>query len=152
MKMKCPRAFYESQARLFDIGYCMKKLILAIFMCLGLMGCVDEAYTVAPEYANVRTGTFEYCDDYGCRWISAPYYYSGGELFYMDAHFGCWIGPRGYWLSGVWHPGFYPGYHAWYHSGWYHRGGYRGGWRGGYGGFRGGFHGGFHGGGHGGHR
>jgi hypothetical protein len=117
----------------------MKKLLFALAICLGLstVGCV-VAYTDPPVY---QTGTVEFCDLYGCRYVNAPYYYdSDGAVVYWDAHFGYWIGPNGYLAGGVWHRGFWPGYHSWYHAGFYH-------------GFHGGFHGGgYHGGFHGGHR
>jgi hypothetical protein len=120
----------------------MRHILLALVVCLGLTGC-----DIDPVYAQ-NTGTVEFCDDYGCRYVASQTYYdTNGTLFYWDANFGCWISNRGYWLGGVYYPGFYPGYHNYYHSGWYH------GWHGGghyYHG--GGGHGGWHGGGHGGHR
>ena len=97
----------------------MKKFLLGLILCLGLTGCYVEGYDYAP--GAYSTGSVEFCDDYGCRFVTAPYYYdSAGVLFYWDAHFGCWIGPHGYWRGGAFYHGFYPGYHGWYHGGWYH--------------------------------
>lgn len=123
----------------------MKKLLLALALCLGLVpmtGCYAEegVYVEAPSAYEV--GTVEFCDDWGCRYITAPYYYYDGEVVYYDAHFGCWIGPRGYWVGGIWHRGWVGGYHGWYgahHYHYFHE--HTGGWRGG-----GGWHG-YHGGG-----
>lgn len=96
----------------------MKKLFFTLALCLGLTGCVEErVYSPPGMYV---TGTVEFCDDYGCRWVTAPYYYDGDDLIYWDAHFGVWIGPYGYWHGGYWHRGWHPGYHGWYHQGWYH--------------------------------
>lgn len=97
----------------------MKKFLLALIACLGLSGCVVEGYDYPPgAYSN---GTVEFCDDYGCRYVTGQYYYdSAGVLFYWDSHFGCWMGPHGYWHGGVFYHGFHPGYHGWYHGGWYH--------------------------------
>ena len=139
----------------------MKNLMLILSAC-GLMaatsGCEAEVGYDSPPVAYT-TGTVEYCDDFGCRDVSAPYYYDNGEVVYYDAHFGVWMGPRGYMTGGYWHPGFVGGYHNYYHGGYYH--GYRGngGYHGG-GAYHGGgnFHGGggrgvaHGGGGHGGHR
>ncbi len=97
----------------------MKKLFLALALCLGLTSCVEERVYGPPPGMYV-TGTVEFCDDYGCRWVTAPYYYEGDEIIYWDAHFGVWIGPHGYWHGGYWHGGYYPGYHGWYHYGHYH--------------------------------
>jgi len=125
----------------------MKSLFLALIACFALSGCV-----ISPAYADpvgpYSNGTVEFCDDYGCRYVNAPYYYdSAGILFYWDVGFHSWIGPHGYWHGGSFYHGYYPGYHNFYHGGYYH------GFHGSYGGYHGGgFHGGFHGGGHGGHR
>lgn len=97
----------------------MKKLLLALAFSLGLMGCVEERVYGPPPGMYV-TGTVEFCDDVGCRWVTAPYYYEDNEIIYWDAHFGMWIGPHGYWHGGYWHEGFVYGYHDWYHNGWYH--------------------------------
>lgn len=97
----------------------MKKLVLALVMCLGLAGCAEDSYYYAPP-ATYQSGYVEFCDDWGCRYVNAPYYMVDGEVIYWDVHFGCWIGPRGYWGGGVWHHGFWPGYHGVYHPGTYH--------------------------------
>lgn len=121
----------------------MKSLLLALVACVGLAGCVEEGYYSDPPVAPAY-GAVEFCDDFGCRMINAPYYYVGGDLVYWDAHFGVWIGPHSYWREGRWYGGSVYGYHGYYHGGFYHA---RGGWGGGYhGGYHGG--GGFHGGGH----
>jgi len=107
----------------------MKKLLLAVVLCLGLTGCAEGYYYYDPP-GVYQVGTVEFCDDWGCRMVAAPYYYVGGEVVYFDAHFGCWIGPNGYWVSGRWYRGTYPGYHGWYHAGWYHHFHYNeGGWK-----------------------
>jgi hypothetical protein len=112
----------------------MKHVLLALVASVCLSSCVVYA---DPEYSS---GCFTFCDDYGCREVcNTQYYYYGGEAYYWDAHFGCWIGPHGYWRSGAYYYGFHPGYHEFYHHGYYHGGGHY------YGG-----HGGYHG--HGGHR
>lgn len=118
----------------------MNKTFLALMMCAGLAtmvsGCyAEEVYTEAPPVAAAN-GCVAYTDDWGTREVCAPYYYLNGEVVYWDAHFGCWIGPHGYWLGGGWHPGFVGGYHGYYGSHVYH------GWHGGS------FHGGYHGRGH----
>lgn len=114
----------------------MKKMILGLISALMLTSCVAYAEPVAVN------SCVTYCDDYGCREVCAPHYYYQGVTYYWDAHFGCWIGPRGYWRGGIFHAGFHPGYGQFYHGGGYH-GGFHGG---------GSFHGGGHSGGHGGHR
>lgn len=99
----------------------MKKLVLALALCLGLVstGCAEtEVY--GPPPGVYQTGSVEFCDDWGCRMVNAPYYYVDGEVVYWDAAFGYWIGPHGYWVGGVWHHGFWPGYHGYYHAGFYH--------------------------------
>lgn len=96
----------------------MKNLLLALVACIGLSGCVVE-----PAYADpvvYRTGTVEFCDDYGCRYVTGQYYYDGGAVIYWDPVFGCWIGPHGYWRGGIFYRGFVGGYHTYYHGGWYH--------------------------------
>lgn len=101
----------------------MKKLLIVLAACLALVGgsgCAEE-YAYGPPPAYYSTGTVEFCDEYGCRWVTAPYYYVGDEVVYWDAHFGCWIGPHGYYVGGVWRPGVVVGYHGWYHGGYYHR-------------------------------
>lgn len=122
----------------------MKKLFLALALCLGMIpmtGCyAEEEVYAAPPPSVYTVGTVEFCDDYGCRWVTAPYYYVGDEVVYYDAYYGAWIGPRGWFVGGVWHRGWIPGYHTVYHGGYYH--GWHGGWHGG-----GGYHGGYHGGG-----
>lgn len=95
----------------------MKKLFLALALCVGLTGCVVEG---SVYDSTIYHGSVEFCDDYGCRWVDAPYYYYGDEVVYWDSHFGCWIGPSGYWLGGIYYRGAYPGYHGWYHYGRYH--------------------------------
>lgn len=131
----------------------MKKL-LALIMCAGLVGCSagcadDTYYGDPPAVAGVSNGSVEFCDDWGCRMVDAPYYYSNGELFYWDVGFGAWIGPRGYW-NGGWHRGFVPGYHERYRVEHYHS--FREGFHGGGGFHNGGGHmGRGHSGGHGGH-
>jgi hypothetical protein len=94
----------------------MKKFVLALVACLGLSGCVEERVYDPTVY----NGEVEFCDDFGCRMIDAPYYYVDGEIIYWDAHFGYWVGPHGYWVGGVYRPGFWVGYRGWYHAGWYH--------------------------------
>lgn len=108
----------------------MKKLVLALSICLGLSitGCAAEGSYDPPPAVPYAAGSVEFCDDWGCRWVNAPYYYSDGDLFYWDAHFGVWVGPRGWWHGGIWHSGFVPGYHGWYHAGHYHV--LHSGWRG----------------------
>lgn len=133
----------------------MKKLFLALSLCLGLIpmtGCYadDGLYVNAP--VAYTTGAVEFCDDWGCRMIDAPYYYEGDEVVYWDAHFGCWIGPRGYWVGGLWHHGWIGGYHGYYSAPLYHHFHYSDrGWRAGSG-WHGYHSGGGHFGGHGGHR
>jgi hypothetical protein len=103
----------------------MKKLLFALVLCLGLIpvtGCyADEGVYVEAPPATAQVGTVEFCDDYGCRMVTAPYYYYGDELVYWDAHFGCWIGPHGYWMGGGWHAGWVGGYHGYYGAHFYHR-------------------------------
>jgi len=124
----------------------MKKLFLALALCLGLVpmiGCyADEGMYIEVPIAYT-TGTVEFCDDWGCRYLTAPYYYMDGEVVYWDAHFGCWIGPRGWWRSGIWYRGWVEGYHGWYGERYYHYSySHPGGWRAGsgYHGYRGGGH------------
>lgn len=98
----------------------MKKLLLGLCASIALStGCA--VYSDGPDYPVATTsGPVEFCDDYGCRWVNAPYYYDGAVV-YWDAHFGCWIGPHGYWHGGVWYHGFHPGYHVPYGDHLYHR-------------------------------
>jgi len=98
----------------------MKKWLIVLISCLALAGCVDEDYVYAEAPVAVASGSVEFCDDWGCRMVDAPYYYVDGEVVYWDAHFGVWIGPRGYWMGGVWHHGWVGGYHGFYHAGYYH--------------------------------
>jgi hypothetical protein len=127
----------------------MKKILIALMACVGLtfsaIGCAEEGYYSDPP-VSPTVGSVEYCDDMGCRYVNAPYYYVGGEVVYWDAHFGCWIGPRSYWRDGRWYRGSVSGFHGYYHSG-ANRGFYGGGgaWRPNGGGYHGGFHGGGHG-------
>lgn len=103
----------------------MKKFLLALAAALTLSGCVvyEEPYTAY----RVTDGCATFCDDFGCREVCGSYYYTPeGYVVYWDAHFGCWIGPHGYWRGGVFYRGYHPGYHGWYHRGWYHGGGYHG--------------------------
>jgi hypothetical protein len=121
------------------------KNLLFLFVCAGLIGtagCVETVATADPP--TYYTGTFEFCDDWGCRYITAPHYYANGIVIYWDAHFGYWVGPHGYLVGGRWHQGFVPGYHGWYGAGFYHCGPgcYHGNHPGSYG-----YHGGYHGGG-----
>lgn len=102
----------------------MKKFLLALAACIGLSGCVEERVYYPEGYS---TGSVEFCDDYGCRWVNGPYYYdSAGALFYWDVHFGVWMGPHGYWHGGAYYHG---GYYHYSHPGHYHytpsHGGYR---------------------------
>lgn len=102
----------------------MKNLLLPLVIYLGLIvgnvGCAEDlAYAELPATV-CATGPVEFCDEWGCRWINAPYYHDGDNLIYWDVHFGCWIGPHGYWRGGVWHRGFVYGYHEHYHAGTYH--------------------------------
>lgn len=104
----------------------MKKLLILVLCLVGLFsmaGCVAEEgyYGAPPGVFETTIGTVEFCDDWGCRMITAPYYYYEGDVVYWDAHFGCWIGPRGYWLGGDWHHGWIEGYHGWYGGHFYHR-------------------------------
>ena len=97
------------------------KYILVLLMSLLLAGCVGETYVYADSPVHYTTGTVVFCDDYGCREVTAPYYYdASGAVIYWDVHFGCWIGPHGYWRAGVYYPGFWVGYHGYYHRGFYH--------------------------------
>lgn len=117
------------------------KYLLILLVCLGMTGCLADVYVGAPVARSYPTGTVEFCDDYGCRMVTAPYYYLNGELVYWDVHFGCWIGSHGYHRNGVWYHGPVPGYHTWYHPEAYHHFGV------GHGpGIRGTFHGGHNGG------
>lgn len=113
----------------------MKKLLfglLSVVAFVGLTGCAEDVVYADPNYPVV-SGCVTYCDDYGCREVCGPYYHdSAGVLFYWDAHFGCWIGPHGYWRGGVFYHGYHPGYHGYYHGGGYHGSGrYHGGYHGG---------------------
>src|SRR5277367_1666202 len=124
----------------------MKSLLLALAACVGLMvssaGCAEEGYYSDPP-VSPAVGTVEFCDDLGCRFVEAPYYYMDGEVVYWDAHFGVWIGPHSYWREGRWYGGSIYGYHSFYHPGYYHSFTYHdGGWRAGSG-----YHGYYHGGG-----
>lgn len=112
----------------------MKKFVIALFSAFLLSSCV--VYADPPVAGNVVEGCTTFCDDYGCREVCGQYYVTPeGYVVYWDAHFGCWIGPHGYWSHGVFYHGYYPGYHGWYHQGWYH-GGYHGGYHGYHGGHR----------------
>lgn len=113
----------------------MKKWLLSLIVMFSLFGCV--AYAEPAYYPAYTNGCVNVCDDYGCREVCGRYFYSGGDLYYWDAHFECWIGPRGYWHGGVFYRGYYPGYHAYYGHGYYNHRAYG---RGGY------SHGGYHGG------
>src|SRR5579864_743242 len=109
----------------------MKRWLLILVSCLALVGtgCAEEFVYSDPPIA-VASGPVEFCDDWGCRMVNAPYYYVDGEVVYWDASFGVWIGPRGYWTGGIWHRGWVVGYHEHYHVGFYHNfHGYPGGWR-----------------------
>jgi len=105
----------------------MKKILLALAACFSLSGCVDDPPPVRSPVYNV--GTIEYCDYYGCRYVTSSYYYdSSGVLFYWDVNLGCWIGPRGYWRGGVFYSGFHPRYNRFYGRVYVGRsGGFRGG-------------------------
>src|SRR5258708_29486405 len=102
----------------------MKYLLFILIVCVGIItatsGCAGGVYYATPPNTYLL-GTFEFCDDWGCRMITAPYYYTDNEVVYWDAHFGCWIGPHGYWIRGGWRPGFVVGYHERYNGGFYHR-------------------------------
>lgn len=124
----------------------MKTLLTTLFMSLSLAGCMlDEPVYSTPAYSSstsTLTGDVEFCDVYGCRWLSnATYYYLNGEVVYWDAGLGVWVGPRGYWRGGMYYSGAVSGYHAWYGSHYtpHYYGGYHGGFHVG-----GGFHGGHH--------
>lgn len=133
----------------------MKKLALILVACLGLAGCATEYEVSEPTMSQPAYGCVVVTDEYGEREVcNTNYYYVTGGVVYWDAHFGVWVGPGGYWRSGIWYRGYYPGFHTYYHAGLYHPHGYfHGGNRAGYyrhygpGGFHsgGGFHGGFHG-------
>lgn len=101
----------------------MKKLLLVLAACLalGATGCYVEDGIYAPPPGVYSVGTVEFCDDYGCRMVAAPYYYVDGQVVYYDAHFGVWIGPHSYYRSGVWYHHPIEGYREHYHSGYYHR-------------------------------
>jgi hypothetical protein len=108
----------------------MKNLVLVLVACLGLAGCVAEEGMYVEAPVAVASGSVEFCDDWGCRMIDAPYYYDDGDVIYWDAHFGVWIGPHGYWHGGIWHRGWVDGYHGWYgvhHYHYFHE--HTGGWR-----------------------
>lgn len=97
------------------------KWIFVLILALFVSGCVEEEYVYADGPGSYQTGTVVFCDDFGCREVTAPYYYTPeGAVVYWDVHFGCWIGPHGYWRAGVFYPGFVVGYHGWYHHGYYH--------------------------------
>lgn len=84
-----------------------------------LSGCA--VYAGPPPASEWISGCTVFCDDFGCREICARYYYDAdGRLIYWDDHFGCWIGPHGYWRGGVFYRGYVPGYHGWYNSGHYY--------------------------------
>lgn len=110
----------------------MKAILIAL--CLSLCACFADFDTVVNP-GVIHYGTFEFCDAEGqCRNVDGRYYYNNeGEIVYYDGVFGVWISPRGYWVGGIYRPGFYPGYYNHYQGHFYHRGG---------GGFRGGYHGG----------
>jgi hypothetical protein len=81
--------------------------LAAVVSTFGALGCV-EAYPPPPVHPV--TGSVRYCDDYGCRTVYAPYFYSNGEVVYWDAQFGIWVGRHRYWRGGRWYHGFHPGY------------------------------------------
>lgn len=92
----------------------MKWLLL---LCVSLTGCyVEEGVYTSPPPDVYENGTVEFCDDFGCREVTAPYYRDNGSIIYYDAHFDVWIGAHGYWQSGHWCPGYVHGYHNWYHE------------------------------------
>lgn len=99
----------------------MKALFLALVLSLSLTGCFDYYMPYGDPPVVSYTGTREFCDDFGCRYVTGQYYFDHGEVVYWDEHFQCWVGPRGYLVGAVWHQGFLPGYHEWYHRGLYHR-------------------------------
>ncbi len=103
--------------------YIVKKLILALLVCLGLTGCVEDAvYAQGPVYRTV-----EVCDNYGCHFVQVRYY--NGYPFYYNAAYGIWVSPGyGYYHGGVFYRGGYRGYHGYYgHGGYRGGGGYHGG-------------------------
>lgn len=109
----------------------MKYYLLALVTCLVLMsmGCAEGAYYSAPPGVYSH-GEVEFCDDFGCRMISSNYYYVDGAVVYWDPHFGCWIGPHGWYGRGSWHSGWVSGYHNYYrsfHNNYSHGGSFRGG-------------------------
>ena len=81
----------------------MKKLILSLLVCLGLLGCVAEQ----PVYA--QTNCVQYCGPAGCQVVCSP--------------------QPGYWYGGVYYayPVGYRGYHGYGYRGGYGHGGYHGG-------------------------
>jgi hypothetical protein len=107
------------------------KLLLVLTICFGLSGCA-EGTVYSNSDIEYRTGSVEFCDDYGCRDLEGVQYYydPDGTLFYWDVHFGIWVGPHGWYSHGVFYHGFYAGYHTYYHRGLYHEG-HAGGNRGG---------------------
>ena len=96
------------------------KWLLALVAAFSLSGCV--LYAEPGYYPAYTEGYVTVCDDYGCREVYGRYFYSDGVPYYWDAHFGCWIGPRGYWRGGVFYHGYHPGYHYYYHRGYYYHG------------------------------
>jgi hypothetical protein len=95
----------------------MKKLFLSIMAALTFSGCLIYSDPPRPAYNDTyEDGCVTFCDEYGCRQVCGRYYYDAhGNVIYWDEHFGCWIGPRGYWRHGSYYHGFHPGYHNWYH-------------------------------------
>lgn len=87
----------------------MKNLFCVAVLALCASGCEVE-YPAGAVYP--RAGAFEVCDDAGCRVVSNnQYYYVDGELYYFDARYSVWIGPRGYVRGGRFYGGRPYGYH-----------------------------------------
>ena len=95
----------------------MKKLFTALVFCLGLMGLTSCTESVAYAQPVVVNQPVQICDQYGCRYVVAPYYYNTPRVWvtYRRPYGGYYYNaPRYYYRSGVRY---------------YYRGGYRGGWR-----------------------
>ena len=99
----------------------MKTILGLLMSMLCLTGCMVEGTYGPPPDTATNSGVVEFCNDEGCRYVDAPYYYVGSDVVYWDFEFGMWIGPHSYWDHG-WHQGCPPGYHHRYeyHSRYHH--------------------------------
>lgn len=85
----------------------MKKLFTALVFCLGmigLMGCVESvAYAEPVAVVNQPTQSVQICDNYGCRYVNAPYYYNTPRVWvtYRRFYGGYYYAPRYYYRGGV---------------------------------------------------